>query len=87
MRRRGVGSGWGRCRVSGEKSTERRTRGASTNLGRDQIADEHEVERHALRGEHHGTEQGAGVAHGHECEQVHALVLGLLQQRVDPCFV
>lgn len=41
----------------------------------------------ALRGEHHGAEEARRFLERHEGHEVHALVLRLLEQRVDPALV
>mmetsp|Transcript_13356 Transcript_13356/g.42591 ORF Transcript_13356/g.42591 Transcript_13356/m.42591 type:complete len:279 (-) Transcript_13356:188-1024(-) len=55
--------------------------------GRGDVDEEVEVPEDSLGAEHGGAEDEAGLLHGQEGEQVHPLVLCLLQQGVDPAMV
>lgn len=52
-----------------------------------EVGEEHAVEEDALGAEDHEFHEPAGLGHLEECEEVHALVVGLLQQRLDPAVV
>ena len=52
--------------------------------GRHNVNEEKRVEKYALRDEHRRPHQGAGGLQLQKREQVHALVLSLRQQRMNP---
>ena len=56
-------------------------------LGADEVREEERVEHHALAEEHHEAENGARLLQPQECQQVHPLVLRLLQQGVYPTVI
>mmetsp|Transcript_34096 Transcript_34096/g.88482 ORF Transcript_34096/g.88482 Transcript_34096/m.88482 type:complete len:306 (-) Transcript_34096:283-1200(-) len=56
-------------------------------LGEEDVQEHVRIEHDALPKKHHSTEKGARLAHLEERQQVHALVLRLLQQGVDPAVV
>lgn len=57
---------------------------AVASLGADEVRQEEGVVHDPLGDHHRETEDGAGLLELEEGQQVHPLVLGLLQQRVDP---
>lgn len=57
---------------------------AVADLGRDEVRAEEGVEEDALRGEDHRLHEPARLAHLHERQEVHAFVVRLFQQRLDP---
>lgn len=60
---------------------------AMAGAWRDEVRDEEGVEPYTLRAEHHETHEPARLSHLEECEQMHALVVRLLEQRLDPAIV
>ena len=51
---------------------------------RDEVGEEERVVPHPLRGEQHRAHEAARLRHGEEREQVHALVVGLFEEGLDP---
>jgi hypothetical protein len=60
---------------------------AVDDLGGDEVGDEEAVEEDALRADDHGLHKPAGLAHLHKGEKVHALVVALLEEGLDPAVV
>lgn len=56
-------------------------------LGADEIGQEKRVEHDALADHHIEPKDGTGVLELEEGQQVHALILGLLQKGVDPTVI
>lgn len=54
---------------------------------RDQVAEEHGVEEDALRSQDERLHEQTWFAHLHEGEQVHALIVGLFEEGLDPAVV
>lgn len=57
------------------------------DLGRQQIGEEKQIEEHALSTQDGQSEDRAALTYLHEREQVHPLVLGFFEERVDPTIV
>lgn len=57
------------------------------NLGRYKVANEHGIVENALRGKDHEPHQSARLVHLEEGEEVHALVVRLFEQCLDPPLV
>lgn len=53
----------------------------------DEVGEEHGVEEDALGAQDHDLHEPAGLGHLEEGEQVHALVVRLFEQRLDPAVV
>lgn len=60
---------------------------AVANLGADEVCDKHGVEVDALRADDEYLHEPARLAHLEEGQEVHALVVRLLEQRLDPAVV
>ncbi|CRJ86145.1 hypothetical protein BN1723_000082 [Verticillium longisporum] len=60
---------------------------AMRDLGRDEIRQEHAVEEDALGTDEHDLHEPARLRHLHKGQQVHALIVRLLEQRLDPAVV
>lgn len=57
------------------------------NLGGDEVGDEKTVEEDALGSNDHHLHEPTRLAHLHECQEVHPLVVALLEERLDPTIV
>jgi len=57
------------------------------NLGGDEVRDEKTVEEDALSSNDHHLHEPARLAHLHECQEVHPLVVALLEECLDPTVV
>ena len=55
-----------------------------TSAWGDDIKKEEQVVENTLCTQTQGAEPDGRVTYGHECHQVHSLVFGLFQQRMDP---
>lgn len=55
-----------------------------TDLWRDHVGEREAAEEHALRTEDHESHKGAWLGEFEECQQMHALVVGLLKECLDP---
>lgn len=60
---------------------------AVANLGREEVRDEHGVVEDTLSTEHDESHEPAGLVHFEKGEEVHSLVVGLLEERLDPALV
>jgi hypothetical protein len=58
-----------------------------TDFGRNEVGQEEKVVEDALCTEHECPEKDGWLTDGHERHEVHPLILGFLEQRVDPTTV
>jgi uncharacterized protein (DUF2267 family) len=57
------------------------------NLGVQKIGNKETVEEYALGSDDHEFHEGSGLAHGHECQEMHSFVVAFFQERLNPAIV
>lgn len=60
---------------------------AVANLGREEVRDEHGVVEDTLSTEHDESHEPAGLVHFEEGEEMHSLVVRLLEKGLDPALI
>jgi hypothetical protein len=70
--------------ASGQEQEKKLGRTSKDSLGADEIREEEDVVVDSLCRDDHPPEESVGLPHLHEGQQVHALVLGLIEQHSNP---
>jgi uncharacterized protein (DUF2267 family) len=57
------------------------------NLGVQEIGNKETVEEDALGSDDHELHEESGLAHRHECQEMHSFVVAFFQERLNPAIV